>query len=167
MLVPRTLKESINFERNLDPKDSLNIGKNSLAVKTQIFNKLRQDGVRFNLTWDQTNENETKVIENIYAIQDMVNMLYECGVEKEKMSLFHPDSINFEIIQIIDGNLVILECINKEDANIIMDVIRKFSINDYDNLKTGEGTNSIRFTENNERFLTNLKNNREKFKNFL
>jgi len=155
----KLVREHINFkkpESKEEFKDNLGVGK---------IQELEKRGVYFNLDWDKTGEERNKVIKNIDVIEEYINKLESVGFDIKKIRISHSDGICVKVIQVLDGNRVILECPSKGDAIILIDTILKLSIYNYDQFKLDDGEATIHFTSQTDEWLNNIVENRKKYKN--
>ena len=71
----KIVRENIEFERGLNPNKAMDIGKDSIFMKTKKYNELRNKGITI---WNL--ENEKYIIENIYELEKGINKLIDIGV---------------------------------------------------------------------------------------
>ena len=155
----KLVREYINFTKSdsqEDFKDRLGVGK---------IQELEKRGIYFHLDWDKSGEERYKVIKYINEIEKYINKLELVGFNIKEMRISHSDGIHVKVIQILDGNRVILECPTRGDAIILIDIIKKLSIHNYDNFKINEGETLIHFTKQTDKWLNNIIENRKKYKN--
>jgi hypothetical protein len=157
------IKEFISFERGQDPKKSLDIGENSTYVKTEIFNALLKAGIYFH-DWDKTGKNKERIIKNIYIFKKLIDKLITAGLDINSIDLSHPDALDIKTIQVLNVNHVIHHCLTEEDAYIVIDICKKYSISGRDNFSISTGTKCIYISDENE-WLDNIIENRKKYKN--
>ena len=85
----KIVKENINFKRGKDPKQSLDIGKESSYSREQILQKFSEMGVEVSIDFDPLNP--PKVLENIYQIKEYVDKLLNLGVKPSDIEIAYPD----------------------------------------------------------------------------
>jgi hypothetical protein len=165
----KLVRENIIFEKFVEKSDSV---KDMGIGKEGIFKNLEKRGVRMWFGWGQREGQESegeiekkKVIENIFEIEKLINKLIEIGFKSNDMSISHADGIKVKTIMVASSNWAIFHCVTKEDAEIMMDVIRKFSIWQYDNLHLTDGETTIYVSSKYPEWLINIIENRKKYKN--
>jgi hypothetical protein len=158
------VKESISFERGKDPKETLDIGENSIYVKTEVFNKIANSGVHIRLDWDQSGKEKERLIKDIYLFKELIDKLIKTGVSTNEMEISHHDSISIKTKQVMNGNWAICHCLTEEDANILIKAFQKFSINSRENFSMSEDSKYIYVYDKNE-WLNDIIENRKKYKN--
>lgn len=158
------VKENINFKRGSNPQDSLDIGKNSNTVKTNVYNSLIEKGIKFwkYYTDYSMDEREQYFIDNIYEIKIMVDRLVEVGVDINSITVNNKDRCGCDQWKVLSHNRVIAECIVKEDAEKIIEIMKAFNIESH-SVWTVELDTNITFysTENSIKILDNLIKNRK------
>jgi hypothetical protein len=157
----KLVREHINekFVENSDPVKDLQIGKEG------IFKDLEKRGVRMWFQWDGGEEEKKKVIENIDKIEKVVNKLIEVGFDIKDMEISHVYDIRVKTVQVLDSNHVIFNCASKEDAEILINVAKNFSLWKYDNFNLSEGETTVSVHPEHHKWLDNLIENRKKYKN--
>ena len=159
----KIVKEDINFERNQDPKKSMDIGKESSYAKKQLFDKLDKK-VRFNLG-REPEESMKGLLDNIFEIEKAVEKLQKMDIKIEYISYFYGVSIQINVFNILDSNHVILKCLTEKDANILINIIKKLSYHSYDNFKIDSETFSISLKDLN--WFDQLEKNRKELSKFF
>jgi small-conductance mechanosensitive channel len=160
-LVKENLTEAMSFEKNKDPRKSLDIGKDSTYSHEQVLQKLSEMGVKIHIDFDP--ENRSKVLENIYEIEKYVKEFIDLGVKPGDIEISYPDSVCIKGFTVKDSNNVLLHCLTEEDANIVMDTIEKFMINGtLIEIDRSSMTPYIHFHKKNN-WLKDLKENRKKY----
>lgn len=159
MINMKIVKENINFKRGKDPKQSLDIGKESSYSREQILQKFSEMGVEVSIDFDPLNP--PKVLENIYQIKEYVDKLLNLGVKPSDIEIAYPDSVCIKGFTVKDSNQVLLHCLTEKDATIIARTLKKFMINgDRINIDRSSMNPYIHFNKENE-WLNGLKENRE------
>ncbi|MDD5649225.1 MAG: hypothetical protein PHF86_02225 [Candidatus Nanoarchaeia archaeon] len=157
----KIVKENINFKRGKDPKQSLDIGKESTYSKEQILQKFSEMGVEIYIDFDPLNP--PKVLENIYEIKNYVENLIDLGVKPSDIEIAYPDSVCVKGFTVKDSNQVLLHCLTEEDAKIIAKTLEKFMIEGNNiNIDRSSMNPYIHFYRKND-WLKDLKENRKKY----
>jgi hypothetical protein len=162
----KLIRESISFERGKDPKEALDIGETNIYAKTKLFDELEKTGIGINLGWSHTGKEKERVIERIHEFIKLIDKLLNAGLNYRDMEISHYDSINIKVIQILVGNRVIHQCISKKDANILVTIIKKFTVdgNDRNDISLSIGEKFL-YLDRDQTWLDNIIENREKYKN--
>jgi len=158
----KLVREHINekFSSESDPVKDMGIGKEGM------FKNLEKRGVRMWFGWGdgEGQEEKKKVIENIAEITKFVDKLVEVGFDIKEMSISNHDTISVKTVEVIDSNHVIFNCATGEDARILVDTAKKFSLWEYDNFHLGKGEDMIYVNPEHHKWLDNLIENRKKYK---
>lgn len=165
----KLVREHINekFEENSDPIKDLSLGKEGM------FRELEKRGVRMWFGWGNENgrnegiRNKQEVIENIVEITKLVDKLVEAGFNPKMMSISHSDALEVKTIMVIEGNSVIFHCATEEDAKMIINIAKAFSIWTYDQFRIGKGEKYVYVDPEKHKWLDNLIENREKYRNVI
>ena len=162
----KLIRESISFKRGAEPKETLDIGENSSYIKNKLFNELEKTGIAFNLDWSHSGKAKEGVIDRIHEFLELIEKLLEAGLTYRDMEISHSDSINIRVIQVLNGNRIIHQCLTKEDADIIIKSMKNFSVdgNDGEEIHTSIGDKFL-YLYRNQIWLDNIINNRKKYKN--
>jgi hypothetical protein len=121
-------KQIFEFKRNTDPKTSLDIGKDSTYNKEKVYQSLVDRGVKFYFSWDIDNKEYPKLLNNIYKLEEAVNLLESERLFPSQMQLSYHHRIEINSYRILDGNHFIFNCISEEDAKILIEVLKAFTI---------------------------------------
>jgi len=168
-LVKENLSEAMSFEKTGDPMKGLNIGKDSTYVKEKKFEELQKQGIDFYLNYVNPEDNDKvkqRFIENIYDIETVIKKLKKLNIPIISISGSLGLDIKVEIFQIIDSQHVILECVSEDDAKMLIDIIKKLSVRDYDNFRIEKGETRLNIWKKSDthKWLNELENNRKKYK---
>jgi len=150
------VKEHINFERGLDPKD---------AMETGLMTTMKNMGIHFYFEWgdgDGKIEKE-RFIKQINKMYNFVEKLILVGVDPKEMSISSSSTIRIKIVQVLNGNHVIHECISTEDAKMLIDACIALSVEPYpDEYHISDGEKLVYLHKH--PWLDKLVQNREKYK---
>ena len=154
----KLVKEALNFEKNQDPKKSLDIGKDSSYSHEQTLKEISEMGVRVDIDFNLGNR--AKVLQNVNDLKIFIDKLVDFGVKPEDMELNNSDSICVKGYTVKDGNQVMFHCLTESDANIAAKTIERFMINTRDiNIDISSMAPYIYIYKENK-WLKNLKENR-------
>ncbi|MDD5649226.1 MAG: hypothetical protein PHF86_02230 [Candidatus Nanoarchaeia archaeon] len=138
----KLVKEALDFERNQEPKKSMSIGKESLYIKQQIFNKLEKDGILFHHSSDEKDEKYLmdQYLKDIYKIKEIIQKLQKLNIPIIIITGSAETSIgiSIQVYQILDGNHVILSCVTKEDAEHLIKEMKKYAFRNYENFSISD-----------------------------
>lgn len=169
---PRKIKESLfeKFSEESDPVKDMGVG------KLGMFKALEKRGVTMRFNWGDFIKGKSegqwekeKVIENIYEITELVNKLEKVGFDVKQMEIRRSEQIYVTAITILRGNWTLFPCPTEEDAQLLIKLIKMFSIWDYDTFETTKSSigESIPVNPKYHKWLDNFIENREKIKKVL
>lgn len=129
----KLVKENISFERSEDLKKSMKIGKESLYAKEKIYNKLIDEGISFYYTSNDDILN--KYLDNIYEIEQVINKIRKLNIPINQVIYknFGSIAIQVKVYGVLNNKEVFIECVSKEDAEKLIEEIKKYSFRDYEN----------------------------------
>jgi hypothetical protein len=169
--IMKLVREHINekFQETSDPIKDMGVG------KLGMFKALEKRGVRMWFGWGERSdrpisegeEERLKTIENIAEITEVVDKLENVGFKVNEMSISRAAEISVKTVQVLRSQHVILECATEEDANILIDAIKTFSIWEYDIYNKSNGEVSVPINPEYHVWLHNLIENRKKYKKFI
>ena len=153
----KIVKENINFERGLDPKEAMKIGTRESLIRM---------GVEFDTTWDQTGEEDKKVTQNIDKIHETIMLLTKNGVKPEDISISKWNHFYVKVVRVLEGNAVKMECLSEEDGEKLIKVITDLAIENNPSWHLSYDTKLI-YTNEIQDWLKNLKKNRAKYNKII
>lgn len=152
------------FAEDSDPVKDIGIG------KLAMFNNLEKRGIIMRFSWGdgEGEKAKQKVIENIVKVTKIIDKLEKIGFNTKDMFLSHSDSVSVSTYQILKSNYVLFDCPTEEDANIIIDVLKKFSIYEKDIFSVRKDRDIIYYNEPGfSEWSKNIISNRKKYLKFL
>jgi len=167
----KIVKEGLQFNRDKDPKKGMDIGREGSYSRRKTYERLISEGIEF---WGMDRNQEEKYqmellfLQYIYDIEKMTNRLKELGIKILGVSAtFNRITIYINTFQILRGNTVILDCLNRESAEILIKSIEKLSpsYSEDDIYIQENGDVGISLKQRN--FIDNIEKNIEVFKKIL
>ena len=167
------VKESIGFEKYRDPKKALDLGKDSQYAREKKLEEL-QEKVKFFPGNGQPGDNEGRLklyLEKVYEIEECIDYLDNAGLTIDHITASFGSRITFylgNVIEILDGDRVLFYSPTIEEAKFVMDILRKFTIRDYDNFTYNEGkTNNGLDIMTIKEFATDILDYRIEYEKFI
>jgi hypothetical protein len=164
----KIVKENINFERGLDPKQ---------AMETGIYKEIQNMGVKLWFGWGEGEgeQQRQKFLKNINQFYNVITKVKELGVNPENMEISDGNTLQITGYDILDGNHVVFHVLTKEDGENVIKMLEKtvfpsayghqFSIQQSSSL--GSINFNVLWDDSKQyEFLNNLAKNRNKIKNF-
>lgn len=109
----KIIRENINFERNTDPKKSMNTG---------IIQTLKDLGVRI---WENNEENVENIYSNIQEIYEFIELIHKRGVQYKDIEIDGPKDLEINGFKVKDTNVVLVNCLTEKDAQEIIKTLNK------------------------------------------
>ena len=165
------VKESIGFEKYRDPKKALDLGKDSQYAREKKLEELQQK-VKFFEGTGQAGDNEGRLkvyLEKIYEIEECIDYLDNAGLTIDHITASF-GSVSFylgNLIEILDSNRVLFYSSTIGEAKFVIDILRKFTIRDYDNFSVREGKSNGLNMMNIKEFATDIIDNRNEYEKFI
>ena len=154
----KLIKETINFERGKDPKESMNIG---------LMKALENKGIRFWFGWGngEGEIEKQKFLKNINKMNSFIDKMIAVGVDPRKMFISHADTVTINVIRVMNGNRVIHECVTNEDAEMLVKACIALSIEAYPDQYAIDMTDNEKIVYvYSHPWLDNIVENRKKYK---
>jgi hypothetical protein len=155
------------FTEDGDPIEDMGIG------NIGIYKELEKRGVRFHFDWGERTDRKISdgeiekqlTIKNIGQITEVINKLEDVGVKPSNIRISRHNSIMLlNAFQVISSNTVIAFCASIKDAAFIIDILKKFTIREYDNLTIDTGMTTVSIDPEKHQWLDKLIENRKKYK---
>jgi len=165
------VKESIGFEKYRDPKKALDLGKDSKYAREKKFEEL-QEKVTFFEGTGRAGDNEERLkiyLAKIYEIEECLAYLDNAGLTVDHISA-NFGSVSFylaDLVEIMDSNRVLFYSATIEEAKFVIDILRKFTIRDYDNFSIKEGKSDSLNMMNIKEFATDIIDSRNEYEKFI
>ena len=167
----KLVREHINekFTEDSDPVKDMGIGKKAM------FNALEKRGVSMWFGWGEWTdgskhegeEERLKTLDDIEYITSIVNKLEKVGFDVKQMRISRHNSIGVNTITVLRSQHVIADCASEEDADIVIDTMKKFTIWEHDIFRKSNGEKIISIYPGHLKWLDELIENRQKYKSFV
>jgi hypothetical protein len=115
----KIVKENINFERGREPKKTMSIG---------LRKALEEKGIIFEVDWDPEGRASQRVEDNIEDVYEFAMALINAGVNPGEIRVSDYTKFFVPCYRVMDGNVVKMETISKEDAEILIQVCKDLSV---------------------------------------
>ena len=153
----KIVKENINFERGMNPKEAMGIG---------LYQSLKDKGVRFWFTYTDGEIEEAKVLKNISEISRVVNKLIKLGVDPTEMEISRDFDISVAGWDVSRSNHVIHCCLTEDDAKSLINVLKHIEgAESAWNYSKGSTLSGLRIDFKNIDWLDKLEEYRKKLRN--
>ena len=155
------------FGKGTDPKQTLDIGKDSAVIKEKMFQGFIEKGIKFYFGWNTEKDEKALLFEHIYEFEYAINLLEAEGIDLTKVSVSNYNQIKLPIFYISNSPNFLFPCLTELDAQLMVDIINNLSIqrNPYrSNFSYEKSEDTFYYLADNQiEWLKNLKNIRLKY----
>lgn len=155
------IHETLGFNEDSDPVEDMGIGNEA------IFQDLKRRGIRMEFVSYLSKDgpqNKEELIKNIREVEKLVNKLVEVGFDIKKMKLSWSSRILVNTYAAVTP-VGYFHCATEEDAQIILNTVKKFSMWDNNVFDIREESTWVYMDPDRRQWLDNLIENRKKYKN--
>lgn len=171
------------YENNKFQKGKIPVGLSTPEGQEYILDKLKKLGIKTFFEWDSSGDQLKRFVKNFHLIFPFIELLHDVGVKYEDMMVSHWHQISVKPWKIKSGNNIIANALTEKDANLVLDVLKRFTekrgewaiekekdglanlnLSWYDDVMSQNHPNEDWYKGNNNfEFVKNLKDSRKKY----